>query len=99
MKGIGFGIHALSCCRKRPRAECAAQHASAGQGLSLWLGFGIEHVVSLTLDSQFLPSPSALSFLCPSLCAQSLPPHPASFLSCSLSEQLFNLFLGCLSFY
>lgn len=53
------------------------------------LDLRIEHVVSLILDSQFLPSPSAPSFLCPSVCAPSLPPQPASFLLCSLSEQLF----------
>lgn len=62
------------------------------------LDLGIEHVVSLILDSQFLPSPSAPSFLCPSVCAPSLPPHPASFLLCSLSEQLFNLFSWLLIF-
>lgn len=76
MEGIGFGIHALSCCRKRPRAECAAQHASAGQGLSLWLGFGSRACGESNIRQSVLTLPQRPIFLVSLFVCTKSPPTP-----------------------
>lgn len=76
MEGIGFGIHALSCCRKRPRAECAAQHASAGQGLSLWLGFGSRACGESNIRQSVLTLPQCPIFLVSLFVCTKSPPTP-----------------------
>lgn len=72
---------------------------TAGQGPHFGWDLGIEHVVSLILENQFLTLPRSLSLKLSVPLAVCVPSLSPSFLSCSLCEQSFHLFLGCLSSY
>lgn len=85
IEGIGFRIHALSCCRKCPGAECAAQDASAGQGLSFWLGFGNWACGESNIRQSVLTLPQGPVFLVSLFVCTKSPLHTPPPFSCALS--------------